>query len=153
LYPSLISGVVAVEPSPALLCHARRRAASALVAVHLVEGSAEQLPLADASIDTVVSTWTMCSIPNLGRALAEIRRVLRPGGALLFIEHGLVAEAGVQRWQKRLDPLWCRIAGGCHLDRPIDRLVGEAGFQLDRLYNFRLPGPCTHTFMYEGRAV
>jgi ubiquinone/menaquinone biosynthesis C-methylase UbiE len=151
-YPQSVDAVVAVEPSAQMLRRAIPRAVSSLGSICMVEGSAERLPLPDGSFDTVVSTWTMCSIPEIGRALAELRRVLRPGGALLFIEHGLAAEPGVRRWQQRLDPMWCRIAGGCHLDRPIDRLISEAGFRLDRLRTFRLPGPRTHTFMYEGRA-
>lgn len=152
LYGSAARSIVAVERSPQLLRLASRRAATAKVPVEFVEGSAEALPLPDASIDTVVTTWTLCSIPDAARALLEARRVLRPGGSLLFVEHGRGPEPGVRRWQDRLDPLWSRFAGGCHLNRPIDRLLREAGFRLDRLHNFRLPGPRTHTFMYEGRA-
>jgi ubiquinone/menaquinone biosynthesis C-methylase UbiE len=152
LYGPLIRYVVALEPSPQLLRRARRRAATAAAPVELVEGSAEALPLADASVDTVVTTWTLCTIPDVSAALAEMRRVLRPGGALLFVEHGRAPEENVARWQDRLDPLWSRLAGGCHLNRPIDRLLRAAGFRIDRLRNFRLSGPATHNFMYEGRA-
>ncbi len=150
LYGPAARSVVAVEPSPRLIRLAARRAAMAKVPVEFVEGSAEALPLADASIDTVVTTWTLCSIPDVAQALREARRVLRPGGSLLFVEHGRAPEPGIRRWQDRLDPLWSRFAGGCHLNRPIDRLLREAGFRLDQLDNFRLPGPRTHTFMYEG---
>ena len=152
LYGSAVRSIVAVEPSAQLIRLAGRRAVMAKVPVEFVEGSAEALPLADASIDTVVTTWTLCSIPDVALALREARRVLRPGGSLLFVEHGRAPEPGVRRWQDRLDPLWSRLAGGCHLNRPIDQLLGDAGFRLDRLDNFRLPGPRTHTFMYEGRA-
>ena len=151
-YPPCTRSVIAVEPSPLLLRRAAHRAEAAAMPVELVEGSAEALPLADASVDTIVTTWTLCTIPDVAAALAEMRRVLRPGGALLFVEHGRAPEPNVARWQDRLDPLWSRLAGGCHLNRPIDRLLREAGFRVDRLRNFRLPGPPTHNFMYEGRA-
>lgn len=153
LYGPAAHSVIAVEPSSKLVRLAARRARMARAPVELVEGSAEALPLPDATIDTVVTTWTLCSIPDVARALVEARRVLRPGGSLLFIEHGRAPEPSIVRWQNRLDPLWSRIAGGCHLNRPIDRLLRDAGFHLDQLGNFRLPGPRTHTFMYEGRAV
>jgi ubiquinone/menaquinone biosynthesis C-methylase UbiE len=151
--PCCTPSVVAVEPSSLLLRRAARRAEAAAMPMELDEGSAEALPFAAASVDTVVTTWTLCTIPDVAAALAEMRRVLRPGGALLFVEHGRAPEPNVARWQDRLDPLWSRLAGGCHLNRPIDRLLREAGFRVDRLRNFRLPGPPTHNFMYEGRAV
>ena len=150
LYGAAVQTVIGVEPSSALLDRARRQAAQ--MPVGLIEGSAEALPLADMSVDTVVTTWTLCTIPDAARALAEAHRVLRPGGALLFVEHGRAPEPGVARWQDRLDPLWSRLAGGCHLNRSIDRLIRSAGFRLDRLETSRVPGPRTHTFLYHGRA-
>jgi len=150
LYRAAVQTVIGVEPSSALLDRARRQAAQ--MPVELIEGSAEALPLADMSVDTVVTTWTLCTIPDAARALAEAHRVLRPGGALLFVEHGRAPEPGVARWQDRLDPLWSRLAGGCHLNRSIDRLIRSAGFRLDRLETSRVPGPRTHTFLYHGRA-
>jgi hypothetical protein len=84
--------------------------------------------------------------------LAEVRRVLKPKGVLLFVEHGRAPETGVARWQDRLDPLWSRVAGGCHLNRKIDDLIAASGFRIESLANARLPGPRTHTFLYEGRA-
>jgi len=152
-YPIGVRSVIAVEPSPQLLRLAARRRRIAPVPAVFIEGSGETLPFAPHSIDTVVTTWTLCTIPDVARALTEVRRVLRPGEALLFVEHGLASEPGVRRWQDRLDPLWARLAGGCHLNRPIDRLILAAGFCLEQLRNFRLPGPRTHNFMYEGRAV
>jgi ubiquinone/menaquinone biosynthesis C-methylase UbiE len=131
---------------------ARERDAEAAVPIEFLEASAEAVPLDDASIDTVVTTWTLCTIPDAPRALAELRRVLKPGGALLFVEHGRAPESGVAWWQDRLDPLWRRLAGGCHLNRKIDDLISGSGFRLDALANARLPGPRTHTFLYEGRA-
>jgi ubiquinone/menaquinone biosynthesis C-methylase UbiE len=109
--------------------------------VERLEASAKALPLDGASIDTVVTTWTLCTIPDAPRAQSELRRVLRPDGVLLFVEHGRAPESGVARWQDRLDPIWRRIADGCHLNRWIDALT-----------NAQLPGPRTHTFLYEGRA-
>lgn len=152
LYGRQVRTVVGLEPSPELLHMARGRAAAAPVAVELLEASAEAVPLDSGSIDTVVTTWTLCTIPDAARALAEMRRVLKPDGALLFVEHGRAPEPSVARWQDRLDPIWRRMAGGCHLNRKIDDLIAGAGFRVDVLANARLPGPRTHTFLYEGRA-
>jgi ubiquinone/menaquinone biosynthesis C-methylase UbiE len=151
LYGGNVRYLIGLDPSPELLRLARRNAPA--VPIELVESSAEALPLENRSVDTVVTTWTLCTIPDARRALREARRVLRPGGSLLFVEHGRAPEPGVARWQDRLDPIWCRIAGGCHLNRQIDALVREAGFRVDRLQTSRLPGPRTHTFLYEGRAA
>jgi ubiquinone/menaquinone biosynthesis C-methylase UbiE len=152
LYGPSVRSVIGLEPSPELLRMARKRAAAAPVPVELVEASAEALPLDPGSFDSVVTTWTLCTIPDAGRALAEIRRVLKPGGALLFVEHGRAPEPGVAWWQDRLDPLWSRVAGGCHLNRKIDDLISASGFRIDAMTNVRLPGPRTHTFLYEGCA-
>jgi hypothetical protein len=94
----------------------------------------------------------LCTIPNAAQALAEMRRVLTPAGALLFVEHGRAPEPGVARWQDRLDPPWSRFAGGCHLNRKIDDLIRGSGFRIEALQNARLPGPRTHTFLYQGCA-
>ena len=110
-------------------------------------------PLMMRSIDTVMSTWTLCSIPDVRGALGEARRVLVTGGRLLFGEHGLAPDAGVRRWQRRLTPLWKRCAGGCHMDRDIRALIEGAGFAIERLDVGYLPGPRPLTFMYEGIAV
>jgi ubiquinone/menaquinone biosynthesis C-methylase UbiE len=151
-YGATVTSVIGLEPSPALLRMARSRASSAKAPITLLDASAEAIPLESGSIDTVVTTWTLCTIPNAPLALAEIRRVLRPGGALRFVEHGRAPEPGVARWQDRLDPLWRRIAGGCHLNRKIDALILGNGFRIEALDNARLPGPRTHTFLYEGCA-
>ena len=152
LYGPAVRTVIGLDPSEELLRMARERAAATPIPVELLEASAEAVPLDAASIDTVVTTWTLCTIPDANRALGELRRVLKPGGALLFVEHGRAPEPGVALWQERLDPLWRRIAGGCHLNRKIDDLISSSGFRLDTLANARLPGPRTHTFLYEGRA-
>ncbi len=152
LYGAGVAEVVGLDPSPALLAKAAVAAEQCRMPAALVEGSAEALAFDGGSFDTVVSTWSLCTIPDAGRALAEVRRVLRPGGALLFVEHGRAPEPGVARWQDRLDPLWTRIAGGCHLNRPMDVMLMDAGFRLDALSTSRVPGPMTHTFLFEGRA-
>jgi ubiquinone/menaquinone biosynthesis C-methylase UbiE len=151
-YGGTVTSVIGLEPSSALLRMARSRASSAKVPITLLDASAEAIPLDSGSIDTVVTTWTLCTIPNAPLALAEIRRVLRPGGALRFVEHGRVPEPGVARWQVRLDPLWSRFAGGCHLNRKMDDLILGNGFRIEALANARLPGPRTHSFLYEGSA-
>jgi ubiquinone/menaquinone biosynthesis C-methylase UbiE len=152
LYGPAVHSVAALDPSPPLLRRARDQAALARVPVELIEGSAEELSFEKASFDTVVMTWTLCTIPDASRALAEIQRVLRPSGALLFVEHGRAPEPNVARWQDRLDPFWSSLAGGCHLNRRVDSLISAAGFRFEALRNSRLPGPRTHTFLYEGRA-
>lgn len=152
LYGPNVSEVVGVDPSPALLSRARAAAGRCRAPVTLFEGSAEALALDDQSFDTVVTTWSLCTIPDARQALVEVRRVLRPGGVLLLAEHGRVPEPRVALWQDRLDPIWTRIAGGCHLNRPIDVLLSSAGFRLDEITTARVPGPRTHTFMFEGRA-
>jgi len=131
---------------------ARQRSAEAHVPVELLEGTAEALPIDDGSVDTLVTTWTLCTIPDAEKALREARRVLRPGGSLLFVEHGRAPEPSVARWQDRLDPFWSPLAGGCHLNRKIDALIVGAGFRMEVLQNSRPRGLPTHNFMYEGRA-
>lgn len=125
--------VIASEPDCRHLALARRRLERARVPVLLLAASAEALPLPDGCVDTVVSTLCLCSIPDVPRALAQIRRVLAPGGIYLFLEHGLCSDPRVAAWQKRLTPFWRRIAGGCHLDRPIADLLIAAGFIVERL--------------------
>lgn len=152
LYAGNTKHVIGLDPSPRLLQMAGRARSKALRPVELMEGSAEAIPLEDKSIDTVVTTWTLCSIPDAAGALAEMRRVLRPGGQLLFVEHGQSPEPGVCRWQNRLTPVWKRIGGGCHLNREIADLIESAGFRMDRLETGYAKGPKPMTFMYEGRA-
>src|SRR5947207_10255696 len=117
-YRPPVREVLALEPAPRLIAMARR-ASHPDMPVSFIEGSAEAIPLDDHSVDTVVTTWTLCSIPQAVTALSEMRRVLRPGGRLLFVEHGLAPDERVRRWQNRLTPLWAHICGGCHLNRPI----------------------------------
>src|SRR6201993_4607407 len=152
LYRPAVTHVVGLDPSPQLLRLASRRAADAVVPVSLLRGSAEHDPFADAVFDTIVMTWTLCSIPNPIAALTEMRRVLRPGGRLIFVEHGLSPEVSTARWQHRLTPYWKRISGGCHLDRKTDDLIRAAGFQIDAIEMAYMQGPKPWTFMYHGSA-
>jgi SAM-dependent methyltransferase len=109
--------------------------------VSLVRASAQDIPFADAAFDAVVMTWTLCSIPNPVAALIEMRRVLKPGGKLLFVEHGLSPDIRIARWQHRLTPCWKRVGGGCHLDRKMDDLIRAAGFQVDAVETGYMKGP------------
>lgn len=150
LYGPPTERVIAIDPAPALLKRARRAAKGARVPVEIVQASAEHLPLDDQSIDTIVSTWTMCSLPDPAAALTEMRRVLRPDGALVFVEHGASPEPTIRRWQTRLDPMWTRLAGGCHLAREIDGMVRDAGFDLQHVETGYGPGPRLWSFQYQG---
>lgn len=152
LYREGVRGVFALEPSAELVEMARHRADQAGAPVDFLLASAERIPLPDESVDTVVSTWTLCSIPDAGRALQEIRRVLAPSGRLLFVEHGLAPEPGVRRWQDRLTPAWCCISGGCHLNRPIRSLIEGAGFEFDQIDTAYASGPRCFTYFYNGVA-
>ena len=148
--------VFGLDPSSRLLARARDQTQHTpqhtQVHVHLLEGSAECIPLADRSMNSVVMTWTGCSIPDVRAALREMRRVLSPGGRLLFVEHGRAPEPRVARWQELLDPLWLRLSGGCHLSRKIDDLLSDAGFRIEGLKTGYIPGPRIMTFLYEGTA-
>lgn len=153
LYGAQVTHLLGLDPSPKLLQMAARRTVRSPFPVDFLRASAEALPVASRSIDTVVSTYTLCSIPDVGRALREMRRVLKPDGRLLFVEHGLAPEAGVQRWQHRLTPLWRPLSGGCHLDRQMDQLIAEAGFRIVTLTTEYAKGPRLATFMYRGVAA
>ena len=115
------------------------RVAASGLDLHWLDLPGEALPLPDRSVDCVVMTYTLCTIPDAEAALAQIKRVLRPGGRLLFCEHGAAPDAVVRRWQDRLDGLWGRFAGGCHLNREIEPLIGSAGFRFDELQRAYLP--------------
>jgi len=151
-YTTSATHVIGLEPSPKLLSMAKRATGSGMRSPGLLEASAEAIPLDDESIDTVVTTWTLCTIPNVMRALEEMRRVLKPNGRLLFVEHGLSPDAAVRHWQNRLNPIWKAVAGGCHLNRPIRELIERSGFHIEQMDTGYGKGPKPMTFMYEGLA-
>jgi SAM-dependent methyltransferase len=150
--PDRVERVFGLEPSELLRERAASLAAGAPVPVELLAAGAESVPLPTASVDTVVSTWTLCSIPDLKAALAEVRRVLKPGGALLFLEHGRAPDADVARWQDRLKPVFICLAG-CRPNLAIDADLTSAGFRVQRLDMAYLEGPRFLSFHYRGEAT
>lgn len=139
-YPSSVTEVAAIEPSDVAWKLAAKRVAASSVPVERAGLDGRSLPFPDDSFDAAVSTWTMCTVPEIDVALAELRRVLVPGGELHFVEHGLAPDAAVQRWQHRLNPVQRRLFGGCNLNRPIVELVSGAGFRIEELDVFYEPG-------------
>lgn len=152
-YSPAVTHLRGIDSSAEMLAMALEKAGRTPFPVELVHESAEALRVEAGSIDTIVMTWVLCSIPNPLRALHEMKRVLKPGGRLLFVEHGLSPDAKVRWWQRRLNPFWRRIGGGCNLDREIDALITTAGFRIDQMQNMYLPGPRPMTYMYEGTAA
>jgi ubiquinone/menaquinone biosynthesis C-methylase UbiE len=152
-YPPAVRRVLAVDPATAGRKLAAERLSRSSTPVEFVGLDGERLPLEDDSVDHALTTFTLCTIPDAGRALREVRRVLRPGGCLHFVEHGLAPEPDVVRWQERLNPIQKRVFGGCHLDRPIDRLIEAAGLHIDRLDTYYAAGLKPLTFLYEGTAT
>jgi ubiquinone/menaquinone biosynthesis C-methylase UbiE len=155
-YPTAVTTVYAVDPSLVARQLATERVAASPVSVRYVGLDGEDLPLDDASVDNALSTFTLCTIPDAGRAVREVNRVLRPGGTFHFLEHGLCPDAGVARWQHRLNGVQRRVAGGCHLDRPIEQLVRDAGFEITTIHHDQLAGPGfmrPWAYLYEGVAT
>ena len=144
--------LVGVEPSLRMHRLALKRSRAARLPVEMVGITAEKLPLADHIFDTVVSTYTLCTIPDPVMALREVRRVLAPGGRLLFSEHGKAPDESVRKWQTRIQPVWGKFSGGCHLGRDIPAILKEAGFdaQVESMY---IPGPRIASYHYWGEAV
>lgn len=141
-----------LDPAAQMHRLARRRMVRAGLEVELLDLPAEQIPMEDASFDTVLTTFTLCSIADPLAALREMRRVLKPEGRLLFCEHGAAPDPGVRRWQDRLTPLWKPLAGGCHLNRDIPALLRDGGFAIHDLETLYLPGPRPLTYNYWGSA-
>lgn len=152
--PSRIEFVWGLEPSEGMRRRAQHRLEAAPFEVKLLDLPGEAIPLDDDSVDTVLLTYTLCTIADFRQALAQMRRVLKPGGKLLFCEHGEAPDASIQKWQRRINPLWKRIAGGCNLNRPIPRCLEEAGFKVENLETLYLPNtPRIAAFNYWGQAV
>ena len=148
-----VSKVWGLDPSPEMTQMARRAAASLPFEVEFIGLPGDEIPLEDSSIDTVVVTYTLCTIPDTAPALRQIRRVLRPGGELVFCEHGAAPDASVRRWQDRLNPMWKRLGGGCNLNRPIPALIEAGGFRIKSLDTMYIPGWRPASFNYWGAAV
>jgi ubiquinone/menaquinone biosynthesis C-methylase UbiE len=152
-YSAQVRRLYAVDPSRELQRMARKRIPAGRFPVEFLAQSAEQqLPLPEGSIDTVVVTWSLCSIPGASQALSEMRRVLNPSGRLIFLEHGRAPDPRVAAWQNRINPIWKRFTGGCNLNRKVDDLIASAGFRITELQTGYLPGPRFVTFTYQGFA-
>ena len=153
-YPPTVSDLTVIDPNVGMNRLAQKRIAQSRLSVHHHVLRGEELPFEDDSFDTVVSTWTLCSIPDVDQALREMRRVLKPGGQFLYAEHGLADDPKLQRWQHRLTPLQKRIGDGCHLDRNIRALVQRAGFALTADRSYYLPKlPRIAGYTYQGVAA
>ena len=152
-YSSAVKHLYAVDPSPELLAMTRKKVEGMTFPVDLRCESAERLSLDSGSVDTIVMTWALCTIPNPARALREMGRVLKPQGRMIFVEHGLSPDSGVGAWQNGLNPIWSRVTGGCNLNRKIDDLLISSGFNIVELRTAYLPGPRPMTYTYEGCAV
>lgn len=151
-YGPAVERLYGVDPSLALWKLARKRLARAPFPVEFLRSSAEGIPMEDMTVDALVMTWPLCSIPAARRALQEMKRVLRPGGRLLFVEHGLAPDRAVAAWQDRLNPLWRKLAGGCNLNRRIEDLIADAGFRLSDLERGYGGGPKPMAYLYRGVA-
>lgn len=149
---SKVSAIVGVDPAAQMQALARRRAERIAIPLEMVVLELGQIQAADASFDSIVCTFTLCTIPEPLAALREMRRVLKPGGKLLFSEHGRAPDPGVRRWQQRLTPLWKPLAGGCHLDRDIPALLKAGGFNIREVQSSYLPGPRPMTWVWRGWA-
>jgi ubiquinone/menaquinone biosynthesis C-methylase UbiE len=153
-YSRTVSKIYGVDPSLELQQRARARMTAATPPVEFLAQSAEApLPFSDQSMDTVVCTWSLCSILDPARALQQMKRVLKPEGIFIFIEHGRSPDPGVVSWQNRLNPLWSRVTGGCNLNRQSDAIIRAAGFQIESLKTHYLPGPRPMTYTYQGTAT
>jgi len=150
--PDQVSSIVGVDPAAQMQTLGRQRAAAISIPVDMVAVDVQGIHAETARFDTVVMTFTLCSIDDPLPALREMVRVLKPGGRLLFCEHGLAPDPAVERWQHRLTPLWKPFAGGCHLNRNIPALIEAGGFEIDELRQEYLPGPRPMTYVYSGWA-
>ena len=148
-----VEHVWGLDPSPEMWAIAEASARKQPFKVEFIEAGAERIPLEDRSVDTVVITYTLCTIPEATAALADMRRVLKPGGELVFCEHGLAPDEGVRRWQHRVNPVWRRVGGGCNLNRDIPSLLKAGGFRIRAMDTMYIPGWKPASFNYWGTAV
>jgi ubiquinone/menaquinone biosynthesis C-methylase UbiE len=151
-YGTAVSRLYGLDPSEQLLQMARERASAATFPVEFLAHPGEEIPLDDGCLDMTVMTWTLCTIPDPLKALKEMRRVLKPGGTLLFAEHGLAPDANVRGWQERLNPLWRKVTGGCNLNRKMDELIETSDFRIVKLDMAYAKGLRPMSFIYSGRA-
>jgi ubiquinone/menaquinone biosynthesis C-methylase UbiE len=150
--PAQVDRLFALEPAAEMRALAQQKAAVAPVPIELIPGGAEAIPLENDSVDHILITYAMCTIPDLEASFAEFRRVLRPGGRLIFCEHGLAPDPGVRRWQNWLNPLWTQVSGGCNLNRDIPRLITDGGFAIEQLDAMYIPGYKLESYNYWGVA-
>lgn len=141
-----------LEPSEGMRRKARKNARRAGFHVEWLDLPGEEIPLEDNSVDTILLTYTLCTIPDWRQALRQMRRVMKAGGTLVFCEHGEAPDASVRKWQERLNPAWKKISGGCHLNRPIPGYLEEGGFTIRQMTSMYLPGPKVATYNYWGTA-
>jgi ubiquinone/menaquinone biosynthesis C-methylase UbiE len=151
--PAKVSKIWGLDPAPEMTRMAKRAADSLPFEVEFISLPGDEIPLEDNSVDTVLVTYTLCTIPDTTAALRQMSRVLRPGGELIFCEHGAAPDADVRRWQDRLNPMWQRIGGGCNLNRSIPALIEAGGFRISNLDTMYLPGWCPVSFNYWGTAI
>jgi ubiquinone/menaquinone biosynthesis C-methylase UbiE len=151
-YGAGVEQIYGLDPSEELLAMARKKTRAMSFPIDFLAHSGEEIPLENGCVDTVVMTWTLCSIPDPEQALKEMKRVLKPGGTLLFAEHGLAPESNVQDWQQRLNPLWRSVTGGCNLNRKMDDLILAAGFRIAKLETEYAKGLRPMSYIYAGRA-
>ncbi len=148
----LVRKVWGLEPSAAMRRQSEKQIAATDIDVELIDLPGEQIPLEDNSVDTVLVTYTLCTIPDTAAALGGMRRVLKPGGHLLFTEHGRAPDAGVRRWQDRLNPGWKKLAGGCNMNRDIAKIIEDAGFSMAEDNRMYIPGIRILSYNYWGMA-
>lgn len=151
--PASVDKLYALDPAHRGRALAAERLAACVIDVEFIDLQNDTYPLPDASIDSILSTWTLCTIPDLAIALQEMRRVLKPEGQFVFLEHGLADNPGTRRWQQRLNGLQQKIGGGCNLNRRINEAIEGAGFSITQLTNYYMKGPKPFTYMYQGIAV
>ena len=151
--PTKVSKVWGLDPAPEMTRMAERAARSLPFEVEIIGLPGDEIPLEDNSIDTVLMTYTLCTIPDAIPALRQMRRVLRPGGELIFCEHGEAPDASVRRWQERLTPIWRRLGGGCRLNKPIPALIEAGGFRVKSMDTMYIPGWRPASFNYWGAAI